>query len=124
MHSQELPPIASLSAFEAWHWLKIQVSCALENPETAEECENLVGSLGPQYEEDPEAISSLLDKVDPKMGMDALLKENPGFELDDPPAELMVTVVSTLLSLRPEPPPEDEEMRRLKQLQNELNKPG
>lgn len=99
-----LPPIASLSPVQAWQEIKGQVAQALDNlhdPGLVEECENVVGSLGPQYEGDELAVLDLMDRVNPQAGLDAVLSENPGFELDDPPTEIVATVVSALMSLRP-----------------------
>lgn len=101
MPSTRLPAIEDLSPVQALQEIQIQVSLALENPRTLEECENLAASLGPQYEEDPEAISGLLRKVDPALFLDRLRKENPDFDLNQPLRETVQNVVATLLSMRP-----------------------
>jgi hypothetical protein len=102
MPSRPYPAIDKLSPAETWIYIREIVTRALREPETAEESENLVASLGPQYEEDPQAVDSLLQKVNPQMGLDRLLKENPTFDLEDPPREIVQNVVATLLSLRPD----------------------
>lgn len=93
------------SPFQEWERVRQAVALALDNPATAEECENLVGSLGPQYEEEPEAVNRLLQGVDPKAGLDRLLEMNPTFSLELPPREIVQSVVETLMSLRPSKTP-------------------
>jgi transposase len=44
------------------------------------------------------------NRINPQAGIQALLDVNPTFELDDPPRELVASVVEMLMSLRPENP--------------------
>jgi len=104
-------PLAELlktgNPLQVWEQVRRIVSLAIEDPATAEECENLVGSLGPQYEEDPEAINSLMLRVKPEEALNTLLDMNPGFRLDLEPREVVQSVVEMLNALRPSrtPPP-------------------
>src|SRR5712691_10602565 len=98
-------PLAELlkigDPYQVWEIIRRTVARVIEDPKTSEECENLVGSLGPQYEEDPEAINSLLLKVKPAEALNAILDMNPDFSLDLEPREIVQSVVEAMNSLRP-----------------------
>ncbi len=87
------------SPSQKWEQVGRALALALEGPQS-EECENLVGSLGPLYEEDPEAVNILFKRVDPKFGLERLMEINPTFDLDLPPREIVQSVVETLMSLK------------------------
>ena len=96
------PEIANLSAAETWIYVREIVALALDSPDqaVAEESENLVESLGPEYEVDPERINRVLRTLNPGPAVEALLSENPGFDLNDPPWEIAANLVSALMDLR------------------------
>jgi hypothetical protein len=46
--------------FQTWEQVRGMVASAIDDPKRSEECESLVSSLGPQYEEDPDLINGTL----------------------------------------------------------------
>src|SRR2546430_1050993 len=99
MLSKALPKIEH--PLQKWEQVCQAVTLALEDPATSEECENLVGSLGPVYEDDPELINGALRALDPETALNTLMEMNPGFNLNLPPREIVASVVETLMSLTP-----------------------
>lgn len=89
---------------QVWDMVQKEVAAALELGPQLEECENLVGSLGPQYEEDEVAVLPLLAAMKPDMALKALLAVNPSFDLKMPPEQTVQSVVEMLLSVRPDLP--------------------
>ena len=126
------PEIANLCAAETWIYVREIICLALslnDNRQDLEECEDLVGSLGPEYETDPDLLDALLAGIDPQQGVDALLAENPGFDLNDPMREVVCLVVSAVMNLRATAHDlvkfqvqDDEEKRRLKEWAAEMNR--
>ena len=94
---------------QTWERVRRIVALAIESdpPETVEECEELVASLD-LVRQDPEAVNRLLAAVQPELALRMLHKMNPSFSLEDPPREVVQSVVETLQALRPAktPPPQ------------------